>query len=170
MTVVDAIAALPVYDFGLPFDTLPLRNYTSGLPTPGNLVTIPAISYISSLIFTATSDNPSIATAAVSGTNLLVNGKLPGTAKITATATDVDGAKVSTSFNVTVTDEPGSSGQYLYPSRRRRRRGRGYWRLYRARRYAKTGRDSRNRTIPGVPTYRIFSPIQPSRCTTARGR
>ncbi len=110
MTVVDAIAALQVYDaslvYGLAFTELPLRNFIAGLPTPGNLATIPAISYVSPLLFTATSDNLGIATAQVSGTNLLVNGKLPGSAKITVTATDVDGAKVSTSFNVSVTTNP----------------------------------------------------------------
>ena len=33
-------------------------------------------------------------------------GRLPGTALITVTATDVDGAKVSTSFHVSVTTNP----------------------------------------------------------------
>ncbi len=106
MTVVDAIAALPIINFGAPFDTLPLRNYTSGLPTPANLVTIPAISYVSSLTFTASSDHPLIATAQVSGTNLLVNGLQLGSAKIAVTATDVDGAQISSSYNVTVVTNP----------------------------------------------------------------
>ena len=107
MTVADAIAALPVYNFGVPFDTLPLRNYTyPALITAANLVTLPKITYIPSLTFTATSDNPTVATAAISETNLLVSGKLPGTAKITVTATDVDGAKVSTTFDVTVLTNP----------------------------------------------------------------
>jgi cyclophilin family peptidyl-prolyl cis-trans isomerase len=106
MAVADAIAALPIFNFGSPFDTLPVRDYTSGLPTPANLVTIPAISYVSSLAFTAMSDHPGIATAAVSGTNLLVSGKLPGSATITVTATDADGAQISSSFNVTVITNP----------------------------------------------------------------
>jgi hypothetical protein len=42
----------------------------------------------------------------VSGTNLLVNGKQLGSAKITVTATDVDGAQISTSYNVTVVTNP----------------------------------------------------------------
>jgi cyclophilin family peptidyl-prolyl cis-trans isomerase len=43
MTVVDAIAALPVYNAGSPFDTLPLRNYTSGDIMKQNLVTFSSI-------------------------------------------------------------------------------------------------------------------------------
>jgi hypothetical protein len=97
---------LPRFNFGVPFDTLPLRNYTSGLPMPANLVTIPAISYVSSLIFTAVSDHPGIATVQVSGTNLLVSGKQLGSATITATASDVDGAQVSASFSVSVIANP----------------------------------------------------------------
>jgi cyclophilin family peptidyl-prolyl cis-trans isomerase len=107
MTVVDAIAALPVYNFGVPFDTLPLRNFTPpGIPTLSNLITIPAISYVTSLTFTASSDNPAVATVSVSDHNLLVSGKQIGTATITATATDADGAKVSTSFDVNVIANP----------------------------------------------------------------
>jgi cyclophilin family peptidyl-prolyl cis-trans isomerase len=106
MSVGDAIAAVPRYNFGSPFDTLPLRNYTSGLPTPSELISIPAITYISSLSFTASSDHPGIATATVSGFNLLVNGKATGSATITVTATDADGAQVSQSFGVNVIANP----------------------------------------------------------------
>jgi len=106
MTVADAIADLPRFNFGTPFDTLPLRDYTSGLPTPANLVTIPAISYVSSLTFSAASNHPEIATAEVSGANLLVKGKQLGSATVTVTATDVDGAQISSSFEVTVITNP----------------------------------------------------------------
>lgn len=107
MTVVDAIAAVPVYNFGSPFDTLPLRNFTPpGVPTLDQLITIPGISYVSSLTFTASSDHPAVATVSLSDSNLLVSGKQTGTAKITVTATDADGAQVSTSFDVNVIANP----------------------------------------------------------------
>ena len=46
MTVVDAIAALPRVNAGSPFDTLPLRNYTSGSIKKENLVTFSSISVL----------------------------------------------------------------------------------------------------------------------------
>jgi cyclophilin family peptidyl-prolyl cis-trans isomerase len=107
MTTVNAIAALPTYNLGSPFDSLPLRNYTSPNPIKvPNLVSISAITVISPLTFTAISDNEAVATATISGRNLLVTGLQPGTAHITAKATDLDGAFVSQTFTVMVTTGP----------------------------------------------------------------
>jgi peptidyl-prolyl cis-trans isomerase A (cyclophilin A) len=79
MTTVNAIAALPTYNLGSPFDSLPLRNYTSPNPIKvPNLVSISAITLISPLTFTAISDNDAVATATISGKNLLVTGLQPG--------------------------------------------------------------------------------------------
>jgi cyclophilin family peptidyl-prolyl cis-trans isomerase len=102
MTIVNAIAAVPVFNLGSPFDSIPLRNYTSGFIRVTNLVSIAGIRVISPLAFTASSDNPAVATATISGNNLLVTPLQPGTAHIMAKATDLDGANVSPTFTVTV--------------------------------------------------------------------
>jgi cyclophilin family peptidyl-prolyl cis-trans isomerase len=108
MTVADSIAALPRYNFGSPLDALPLRNYdgVSAVKVP-NLVSIPSIARISPLNFSAMSDNTTAVDVTVSGTKLLVSGKQVGTAHITVTATDLDGATVSQQFTVNVAAAPG---------------------------------------------------------------
>jgi peptidyl-prolyl cis-trans isomerase A (cyclophilin A) len=115
MTVVDAIAAVPHYNFsgsGGAFSNLPLRNYSqadynANKPvTVPNLVSIPGISRISPLAFTASSSNSNVSVT-VSGTKLLVGGNQVGSAQVTVTATDLDGAMVSDSFMVNVIAAPG---------------------------------------------------------------
>lgn len=108
MSVADAIAVLPRVNAGAPFDTLPVRNYTSPNPVRvPNLVSIPEFTQISPFTFSASSNNTAVATVAVSGTDLLVSGFQLGSAQITVTATDLDGAAVTQSFNVNIIDAPG---------------------------------------------------------------
>ena len=115
MTVVDAIAAVPRYNFsgaGPDFASIPLRNYTAAdynsgkAVTVANFVSIPGIARISPLSFSAVSDNANVSVT-VSGTKLLVGGNQVGTANITVTATDFDGAMVSDTFTVNVLAPPG---------------------------------------------------------------
>ena len=107
MTVVDAVAAVPRFNSGVPFDNLPLRNYTSPNPVKvANLVSIPSISQISPLSFSAMSDNSNVSVA-ISGTKLLVTGNTLGTAHVTVTATDLEGGVVSQMFTVNVVAAPG---------------------------------------------------------------
>ncbi len=108
MSVVDAIAALPIVNAGSPFDSLPVRNYTSPNPIKvPNLVSIPGFVRTSPFTFTATSSNPSVAAVSTSGTQLLIAGLQIGSAQVTVTATDLDGVAVSQSFNVNITTAPG---------------------------------------------------------------
>jgi cyclophilin family peptidyl-prolyl cis-trans isomerase len=107
MTVVDSIVAVPRINAGVPFDSLPVRNYTSPNPIKiQNLVLVPGISQISPLNFSAVSDNGNVVVGVV-GTKLSVAGNTVGTAHVTVTATDFDGATVSQTFTVTVIPPPG---------------------------------------------------------------
>ncbi|MGZ4985631.1 MAG: peptidylprolyl isomerase [Chthoniobacterales bacterium] len=108
MTVADAIKALPTYNFGVPFNELPLRNYDgrSSVKLP-NLVSIPTFAQISPLTFTASSTNSAVAPVSISGNNVLIGAKQIGTSNITVTATDLDGAAISQMFTVNVVSAPG---------------------------------------------------------------
>jgi cyclophilin family peptidyl-prolyl cis-trans isomerase len=72
MTAVDAMAAVPTYDFGSPFDDLPLRNAPATLPSgyvvqPSQYVTLPSIRRVGELVYTVTSSDPALVTAAFVG-------------------------------------------------------------------------------------------------------
>ena len=112
MDVADRIANLPTYNFGSPFDQLPLISWVSPNPVKvENLVSLPSITRVgpvhTPLSFTAATNNPAVAEAKVSGRTLLVSGKAVGTAQITVTAKDIDGATVSQTFTANVIGAPG---------------------------------------------------------------
>ena len=54
------------------------------------------------LSYSATSSNPSVATASISGTNITVSAVAPGNASVTVTATDPGGLQSQQNFQVTV--------------------------------------------------------------------
>jgi cyclophilin family peptidyl-prolyl cis-trans isomerase len=112
MDVADRIANLPIYNFGGAFAQIPLRDYngTDAVKT-SNVVSFPAIGRFGSvptpLTYSATSSDPAVVEVKVSENNVLVAGKLNGSAQVTVTGTDIDGATVSNTFNVQVTAAPG---------------------------------------------------------------
>jgi cyclophilin family peptidyl-prolyl cis-trans isomerase len=114
MTVVDAIAKLPVYDFHSPqypeFTQLPLRNYNANMDLAlSHLIAIPDIIQIPPFTFSAATSNATVATVAIDPDlrRLVVTAKQAGSAIITVKATDFDGAFVTQQFNVTVVASPG---------------------------------------------------------------
>ncbi len=88
---------------------LPVRNYTSGNPIAvANLVSIPEFRTSSPLAYTASSSNQNVATVTTSDVSLLVTTHQIGSAQITVTGFDLDGAgPVSQTFTVNVIAAPG---------------------------------------------------------------
>ena len=56
--------------------------------------------------YVATSSNPAVATASISGTSITIRAVAPGNASVTITATDVGGLQGQQSFQVTVPNRP----------------------------------------------------------------
>ncbi len=116
MTVVDSIAALQTWNAGAPFDNIPLRNFNgSSQIVDANLVTMNSVTTIplystgtgaAAITFSADSSDSTVAKASVIGSLLTVTPLSLGSATITATATDTNGNKATTSFAVTVVGGP----------------------------------------------------------------
>ena len=112
MTVIDEIAALPIYNAGSPFDNLPLKNYVSGSIQRSHTVETDS-AVIPTMTFGAISSNPQLVEATVvNSTLLLVPGaNFTGTTTVLLTATDLDGA--TTQALLTVTIFPKSAGWHV---------------------------------------------------------
>ena len=114
MTVVNAIASLPVYNVNSgQFPNLPVYNYnsTSGSLTTSNLVMVNSITQIpmfptptaktAVLTWNISSINPATALATLSGSTLNLSALSAGTSLITVTASDTNGNVAQGSFTVT---------------------------------------------------------------------
>ena len=114
MTVVNAIASLPVYNVNSgQFPNLPVYNYnsTSGSLTTSNLVRVNSITQIpmfptptaktAVLTWNISSSNPATALATLSGSTLNLSALSAGTSLITVTASDTNGNVAQGSFTVT---------------------------------------------------------------------
>jgi len=112
MTVVDAIAAVPRYNLGSPFDELPATGVTNVADiTRDNLVAITSVARVGELVFTATSSSPSMATPTINADGslgLAYSQSANGTATITVRATSVFDATdfKEEQFTVTVGNAP----------------------------------------------------------------
>lgn len=110
MTVVDAMAALPRFNFGSPFDEIPATGATTqAAVTRANLVTVTSLSRANELVFTASSSNTGVATATVGPTgNLTVDyaDSGSGTSTVTVRAASVFDPTdfVERQFTVTLND------------------------------------------------------------------
>lgn len=105
MTVVDQIAALPKRDFGSPFDEVPVANFTNGQELKQeNVVFVNSARVISPLSFTVSSSDLTLVNPVLDGTNLRLayQPNVSGVATISLTATDLDGATLTSTFNVNV--------------------------------------------------------------------
>jgi len=111
MDVVDAINAVPTYDFGAPFAELPLRDYTGypdEIPDDDNVVYFTDVSVIPAIDLSVEVDNPSIVNVALDGDQLTLS-YVPGAwgvATVTVSGTDLEGSVVEEAFTVTVTGPP----------------------------------------------------------------
>lgn len=54
LSVMDRIAGVPIYNFGAPFDTLPLQNYRTGTPTTANYVVVTSVAVLEASSFVPT--------------------------------------------------------------------------------------------------------------------
>ncbi len=103
LAVMDAISAVPTYALGNPFNDIPLVNYTAGSPLDyDNAVTVATVRQVAA--YTVTSDDPAVVTAAVDGDALTYAPVAAGTARLTVTATGLDGSSAIETFAVTVVD------------------------------------------------------------------
>lgn len=107
MTVVDQINGLPRNgNFSSPFEELPLANFTPGSElTQDNVVFVSSARVISPISYEVTSSDLLLVVPVVDGSNLrlTLQPNVTGTATITVTANDLDGATLTSTFTVTLT-------------------------------------------------------------------
>ena len=115
MLIPDAIATLPLYTLGAntAFTDLPLRNVSGTTLVVANFIVVNSVRVIpmqpvagggtAVITYTVQTDNPSVVTAAVSGSTLSVTPVGGGTATVTVRAADSNGNQVTSSFTAQVT-------------------------------------------------------------------
>ena len=106
MTIVDAMAAVPIFNAGSPFDTLPLRNYTDGAPyLRENFVIFNTITLTSRMTYSVSVGDPTKVSAQIIDGNLSLSylANATGTTTVTVTGTSRDGGDpISDTFTVSI--------------------------------------------------------------------
>jgi len=114
MSVVDAIAALPTYNAGGTFTSLPLRDVVAGQTSIllANEIVVNSVTALpmypltdgapAVLSFSVSSSNPAVASATVAGSTLTVTPLALGIASIAVHATDTNSNFIEGAFTVTV--------------------------------------------------------------------
>jgi len=125
MTVVDALAAIPNFEFDSPFDNVPLRNYTTQdynnnvAVRTENLVSFSTIELAPELTYTVTSSNPDLMQATIVNGRLVLTpvGTSTGVVNVTFRIDSADGSFVEDNFNVTVAAPAGAGNLAVSPVR-----------------------------------------------------
>lgn len=110
-TIIDAIAAKPVFDFGSPYSSVPLRDYTQAdyddrdVVDHSKLLLLNTVTVSTGLTYTITANtNSALVTPVITNNQLQLNYTAgnAGTASITVRMADSSGTFVEDTFNVTV--------------------------------------------------------------------
>lgn len=110
MAVVDQISALPTHNYTISFGTstlnltdVPVNAVTApAILDPAQLVKIISVGAAPILTYEVLSQNTTIATASLTGTDITITGVAQGSTTVQVKATDLDGNTVTQDVSVTV--------------------------------------------------------------------
>jgi cyclophilin family peptidyl-prolyl cis-trans isomerase len=116
LNVMDAIAAVPVWDFGDPYTQLPLRNHVQNTDVQPSSFVGMNISAISELTYSVTSSNSAVVNPTLSGSNVTLSYGAAGTATVAVRVTCADGTFIDDAFTVRVNAAPSIAGLAATPT------------------------------------------------------
>lgn len=102
MAVADAIAALPIRNYGSPLSNCPVTNPPPPAFSVDSLVKLLSAGSVAPLSYTVQSSAPAVCGAAVNGAQLSLTPLTAGMSTITVTAKDLDDQTIQGAFSVTV--------------------------------------------------------------------